>query len=196
MLAIQWSRTGQWAADPGAGTDEAVFVEDCVFSGNRHAVAASSGAHYVFRHNRVLRNVEACSIDAHGPGYGWAQGTRYEEIYENTVEAPVYRQCGIGIRGGDGVIFGNTLHGFSRPVLLVLEWGMPESLKATYPAEGQIRELWIWDNQAYGGPAAPQIDQGARGFIQPGRDYFTEARPGYEPYPYPHPLVGAGPFDR
>jgi hypothetical protein len=178
MLAIQWSRTGQWAADPGAGTDEAVFVEDCVFSGNRHAVAASSGAHYVFRHNRVLRHVKACSIDAHGPGYGWAQGTRYMEIYENTVEAPVYRQCGIGIRGGDGVIFGNTLHGFSRPVLLVLEWGMPESLKATYPAEGHIRELWIWDNQAYGGLAAPQIDQDARGFIQPGRDYFTEARPG------------------
>jgi len=185
----------RWAEDPGAGTAEAVFVEDCVFSGNRHAIAASAGAHYVFRHNHVLRNVEACSVDAHGPGYGWAQGTRYVEIYENTVEEPAYRQCGIGIRGGDGVVFGNTLRGFTRPILLILEWGTPDSQKSTYPAKGQIRELWIWDNETSRGPTAPQIDGDAKGFLQQARDYYTEPKPGYQPYPYPHPLVRNGPFD-
>ena len=96
----------QWPDDPGAGTADAVFVEDSLFVGNRHAIASSGGAHYVFRYNRVQRNVIACSVDAHGLGFGWSRGTRYVEIYGNTVEEPVYKECGIGIRGGDGVIFG------------------------------------------------------------------------------------------
>jgi hypothetical protein len=187
--------TGQWSDDLGAGTEEAVFVEDNVFSGNRHAIAASGGAHYVFRHNRVLRNVLACSIDAHGVGWGWDVGTRYVEIYDNTIEDAVYRNCGIGIRGGDGVIFGNTVRGFAAPILLVLEWGTPESLKAIYPAEGQIRELYVWDNSTGSGAAMPRLDPEAKGFIQPGRDYFTRPKPGYEPYVYPHPLVGGGSLD-
>ncbi len=187
--------TSRWPADPGAGTDEAVFVEDCVFSGNRHAVAASGGAHYVFRHNHVLRNVLACSVDAHGVGWGWNTGTRYVEIYDNLIEDPVYRSCGIGIRGGDGVIFRNTLRGFGAPILLILEWGTPDALKAIYPATGQIRDLWIWENQDQGGAAAPRMDAEVKGFIRQGRDYYTTAKPGYEPYAYPHPLAMGGPFD-
>ncbi|MBN1657002.1 MAG: right-handed parallel beta-helix repeat-containing protein [Anaerolineae bacterium] len=179
----------QWPEDPGAGTAEAVFVEDCVFIGSRHAIAASGGAHYVFRYNRVWSNVVACSIDAHGPGFGWSRGTRYVEIYGNTIEYPVYKECGIGIRGGDGVIFDNSLRGFRQPILLILEWGTPERLKSSYPASDQIRDLWIWDNEIDGGPSAPQIEREARGFIEPGRDYYTQPKPGYEPHPYPHPLV-------
>ena len=185
----------QWPDDPGAGTADAVFVEDSLFVGSRHAIASSGGAHYVFRYNRVQRNVIACSVDAHGLGFGWSRGTRYVEIYGNTVEEPVYKECGIGIRGGDGVIFGNTLRGFAKPILLIVEWGTPDRLKSSYPAANQIRDLWIWDNEVQGGPSVPQIDQEAKGFIEQGRDYFTQPKPGYEPYPYPHPLVAGGPFD-
>jgi len=185
----------QWPDDPGAGTAEAVFVEDCVFVGSRHAIASSGGAHYVFRHNLVQRNVIACSVDAHGLGYGWSRGTRYVEIYDNTVKDPVYKECGIGIRGGEGVVFGNTIQGFTKPILLVLEWGTPDRQKSSYPAIDQIHDLWIWDNGIQGGPSVPQIDQDAKGFIRQGRDYFTQPKPGYEPYLYPHPLVGGGPFD-
>jgi len=185
----------QWPDDPGAGTADAVFVEDSLFVGNRHAIASSGGAHYVFRYNRVQRNVIACSVDAHGLGFGWSRGTRYVEIYGNTVEEPVYKECGIGIRGGDGVIFGNTLRGFGKPILLIVEWGTPDRLKSSYPAADQIRDLWIWDNQIQGGPSVPQIDQEAKGFIEQGRDYFTQPKPRYEPYPYPHPLATGGPFD-
>ena len=187
--------SGVWAEDPRAGTDQAVFIEDSVFSGNRHSVAASSGSHYVFRHNHVLRNVEACSVDAHGPGYGSTHGTRYVEIYDNVIEASVHAECGIGIRGGDGVIFRNTLRGFRAPILLILEWGTPESQKASYPALDQIRELWLWDNATPSGAVVPLLDAEAKGFIRAGRDYFATAKPGYEPYPYPHPLTAGGPFD-
>lgn len=185
----------QWADDPGAGMAEAVFVEDSVFAGNRHAIASNAGAHYVFRHNQVRGNVQACSIDAHGLGFGSTYGTRYVEIYGNLVEDPVYKPCGIGIRGGDGVIFGNTLRGFRNPILLILEWGTPEHLKSSYPAKDQIRDLWIWDNEVRGGPEEPQIDGEAEGFIEEGRDYFTQPKPGYEPYPYPHPLIAGEPLD-
>ena len=179
----------EWAGDPGAGTADAVFVEDSIFIGNRHAVASNAGAHYVFRHNRVQENVQACSIDAHGLGFGSSRGTRYVEIYGNVVEEPVYKECGIGIRGGDGVIFDNTIQGFRNPILLILEWGTPKHLKASYPAQDQIRDLWIWDNEIQGGPSEPQIDPEASGFIEQDRDYFTQPKPGYEPYPYPHPLA-------
>jgi hypothetical protein len=179
----------QWDDDPGAGTAEAVFVEDCDFVGNRHAIASNAGAHYVFRFNWVRRNVEACSMDAHGLGFGSSRGTRYVEVYGNVVEDPVYKQCGVGIRGGDGVIFDNALRGFRKPILLILEWGTPERLKSSYPASDQVRDLWIWDNEIQGGSSAPQIDQEAKGFIKQDRDYFTLPKPGYKPYAYPHPLV-------
>jgi hypothetical protein len=185
----------QWPDDPGAGTSDAVFVEDSVFVGCRHAIASSGGAHYVFRYNLVQKNVIACSVDAHGLGFGSSRGSRYVEIYGNMVEDPVYKQCGIGIRGGDGVIFDNSLRGFKKPILLILEWGTPEGLKSNYPAKDQIRDLWIWDNEIDGGPSMPQIDPEARGFIEQGRDYFVQPKPGYNPYTYPHPLVAGGPFD-
>ena len=185
----------KWAEDPQAGSAEALFVEDSVFSGCRHAIAASGGAHYVFRYNSVRGNVEACSVDAHGPGFGWPHGTRYVEIYGNTLEDPVHKQCGIGIRGGDGVIFRNRLRGFTRPIVLILEWGTPEDLRASYPAKDQVRDLWIWHNEILDGSLSPEVDAEATGFIELGRDYYTEPKPGYEPYPYPHPLATGGPFD-
>jgi hypothetical protein len=186
---------GLWAADIQPGGAQAVFVEDSLFVGNRHAIAANSGAHYVFRHNRVLRNVVACAVDAHGMGYGSAHGTRYVEIYRNEIGEPVYDDCGIGIRGGTGVIFENTIEGYKNPILLILEWGTPDSLKSQYPAYDQVQDLYIWDNRIQGGSSEPKVDETGVGFIQAGRDYFLEPKPGYTPYEYPHPLAGGGPFD-
>jgi hypothetical protein len=187
--------TNAWPADVQAGTAEAVFAEDNVLIGSRHAIASNAGAHYVFRHNVVRRNVIACSVDAHGRGFGSPRGTRYVEIYDNLIEDPVNNSCGIGIRGGDGVIFGNTIRGFKSPILLILEWGTPTSLKTSYPAADQIRDLWIWGNHIAGGVAEPVVDETAIGFVEQGRDFFTESKPGYTPSTYPHPLVGGGPFD-
>lgn len=186
---------GSWDANLQPGGPLATFVEDSLFYGNRHAIAANAGAHYVFRYNQVLRNVEACSVDAHGMGYGSAHGTQYVEIYRNVIQDPVYGECGIGIRGGAGVIFENIIQGYKNPLLLILEWGTPDAYKAKYPALDQIQDLYIWDNQITGGHAQPQVDETGKDFIELGRDYFTEALTGYAAYPYPHPLANGGPFD-
>jgi hypothetical protein len=68
-------------------------------------------------------------------------------------------------------------------------------LKAEYPALDQVQELYIWDNTIQGGHAEPEVDETSLGFIQLGRDYFTQPFVGYVPYLYPHPLAGDGPFD-
>jgi len=184
-----------WMAELTPGGPRATFVEDNLFVGNRHAIAASAGAHYVFRHNQVLHNVVACAVDAHGMGYGSSRGTRYVEIYRNVIGRPDHKECGIGIRGGAGVIFENNIEGYDNPILLILEWGTPDALKDKYPAFDQVQGLYIWDNQIAGGPAAPRVDETGKGFIEAGRDYFATPPPGYVPYEYPHPLAHGGPFD-
>lgn len=186
---------GCWDAEPQPGGAQAIFVEDSLFVGNRHAVAASAGAHYVFRHNQVLHNVVACAVDAHGMGYGSAHGTRYVEIYRNVIRDPVHNWCGIGIRGGAGVVFENTVEDYKNPILLILEWGTPDIYKAEYPARDQVQQLYIWNNQITGGSSEPQVDETGVGFIVVNRDYFTGPLPGYVPYEYPHPLADGGSFD-
>jgi hypothetical protein len=186
---------GRWDTGIQPVATRATFVEDSLFVGNRHAIAANSAAYYVFRHNQVLHNVVACSVDAHGMGYGSAHGTRYVEIYRNVIEDPVYDECGIGIRGGSGVIFENTIKGYKKPILLILEWGTPDSLKAEYPAIDQVHDLYIWDNQILGGHSKPRVDKTGVGYIEVGRDYFTSPKPGYVPYSYPYPSVGKGALD-
>ncbi|MGE5123458.1 MAG: right-handed parallel beta-helix repeat-containing protein, partial [Acidobacteriaceae bacterium] len=187
---------GSWNGAIKPGDAQATFVEDSLFVGNRHAIAASAGARYVFRYNQVLHGVEACGVDAHGMGYGSAHGTQFVEIYRNIIEDPAYDWCGIGIRGGSGVIFENNIHGYQNPILLIMEWGTPEKYKAHYPALDQIQGLYIWDNQVKGAPEDPRVDETGIGFIQANRDYYTYPRPDYVPYEYPHPLVGESPFDQ
>lgn len=181
--------TQTWAGDPGLGTAGAAFVEDCTFIGCRHAVASNGGAHYVFRHNRVRENVVAAAVDAHGMGYGSKRGTQAVEIYRNVLEDPVADWCGIGIRGGSGVIFENAIHGYDHPILLILEWGTPDSLKQTYPVPDQVRNLWVWGNRTSSGPARPEVHRDAAEMIREGRDYFADRKPGYAPFRYPHPLT-------
>ena len=186
---------GRWDDDIQPVETRATFVEDSLFVGNRHAIAANAGAYYVFRYNRVMHNVVACAVDAHGMGYGSTHGTRYVEIYQNVIEDPVYDWCGIGIRGGAGVIYENTIKGYKNPILLILEWGTPDSLKAEYPAFDQVQDLYIWDNRIKNGYSRPQVDETGVGFIEAGRDYFPEPEPGYMPYEYPHPRAGGSLFD-
>lgn len=185
----------RWDQAVQLGGAQATFVEDSLFVGNRHAIAANAGAHYVFRDNQVLHSIVACAVDAHGMGYGSPHGTRTVEIYRNVIEDPVYDWCGIGIRGGAGVIFENTIRGYENPILLILEWGTPDRYKSEYPALDQVQDLYIWNNLIQGGASEPQVDETGVGFIEQVRDYFTTPLSGYTPFEYPHPLANGGVYD-
>jgi hypothetical protein len=184
-----------WHQDMQLGTENAVFIEDSLFVGCRHAVAANMGAHYVFRHNIARQGVVAAPVDAHGVGWGSTEGTRAVEVYENILEDPIHdpnlpydTEAAMGIRGGDGVIFSNTIRGYTYAVILLVELAKSSM---TYPVKDQIRELYIWNNQHDGSGSEIVVDWTTKqlGFLQEGRDFFHYARPGYVPYQYPHPLT-------
>jgi len=48
--------------------------------------------------------------------------------------------------------------------------------------------MYIWNNLLDGVLSLPNVSDGARHHIQMDRDYYTREKPGYTPYPYPHPL--------
>ena len=177
------------------GTNNAVFVEDCIFERCRHTIAANNSARYVFRHNKVKNNYYPwAAVDAHGQ-YLSSHGTRSYEIYENEFSGGINYRNGeykntwnIGIRGGDGVIFSNTFSDVWRPVCISVEGGIKGK---KYPVADQTRDLWLWNNQHKGKPLKV-INAGVRNnmtdFFKEGRDYHFKKKTGYKPYTYPHPL--------
>jgi hypothetical protein len=104
----------RWAEPLKLGTDEAVYVEDCVFVHNNfpgeynQAIDGRSGSRYVFRFN----NLTNAYLEAHSPQYG-SRGHQKWEIYKNTIALqPGYvNWYPISLRGGTGVVWGNDLSG-------------------------------------------------------------------------------------
>jgi hypothetical protein len=172
---------GTWPALE-LGTQNAVFVEDNYMKGNRHHIASNNSSRYVFRYNTVIANdltKDFAMTDAHGKSSSPA-GSRSWEIYKNNYSAQLTSgrvYSAIGMRGGDGVIFDNTIGAnIAYPVTLDIEG----ATCGTYPATGQIRQAWIWNSGA--------ITNHCSQSIQFGYDYHAAAKSGYVPYPYPHPL--------
>ncbi|MBW2453483.1 MAG: hypothetical protein JRI68_03185 [Deltaproteobacteria bacterium] len=154
------------------GTEEATFVEDCFFTGARHASASNRGARYVFRHCHVTANENSHAIDAHGDEYNGSSdaGTEWIEVYENLIDSPVHTSAAVRIRGGGGVVWNNEVQGYVSGVSLWENTPQP-----TGP-------VWIWGN-TWGNGVSPV------GSLSGSPEYYTSEAPSYTPYTYPHPLV-------
>ena len=128
-----------WNRKIALGGSNAVFVEDNYFDLNRHCVTSGNGANYVARYNTVVDNYQdAGSFDAHGLIPHWPRGTRSVEIYRNTVSNSIRRWAGVSIRGGSGVVWGNSWSGVTHGVDLVVEPPPSSHPLTTYPALDQI----------------------------------------------------------
>ena len=163
----------------GKYTRYTVFIEDNYFQGWRHCVSSGYGAHYVFRHNIIQYDFGYGSIDAHGTYTD--VGTRAFEIYSNQMLDSVSSTgvegtgSGIWIRGGGGVIFNNTVRGYYDFIRLA--------------NEGDVEKCWPHDLYIWGNDLEPGIGfLGTNGPVE-NVDYFLYEKPGYQPYPYPHPLT-------
>ncbi|MHB8994749.1 MAG: right-handed parallel beta-helix repeat-containing protein [Armatimonadota bacterium] len=181
--------TGQWRDDLVPGSADSVFMEDCEFIGSRHAVASNGGARYVFRHNHVHGNDNSQAVDAHGPGYGSAHGTQWIEVYDNLIEKPIGGHTAMCLRGGGGVVFGNTIRDYVAAIMLTLDFDVKLDWTRPYPIAEQIGNMWVWDNTHNDRPALVMIPPRSAEHVKPDRDYFLKPMPGYEPYQYPHPLT-------
>jgi hypothetical protein len=183
-------RANYWEDNVQLGGPDAVFIEDSEFNIWRHAVTANAGAHYVFRHNRTWNEtpngeegdsyyIGWQAVDAHGQGYGSGVGTRAYEVYDNYLETKIQggpNGEGMLIRGGDGVIFNNTIKkNYNSAITLTCE-GDPAY---------NIKDLWIWNN-TYDTPEGiiSSCDE-----VREGQEYHLSPKPDYTPYTYPHPLT-------
>jgi hypothetical protein len=178
------------------GTADAVYVENNYMYGNRHHIASNSGAKYVFRHNTTVANMLTRNfpqVDAHGLGNGSTTGTRSWEIYNNDFQTDLTPGSGtandaIGIRGGTGVIFGNTYgKNIATHAKLLTEAYFTANMTCpttvvTPTPQDQVQDAYIWDTNTakIANPCSNQIVAGTHFFLKP--------RPGYTPYTYPHPL--------
>lgn len=177
---------GTWPA-LSLGTANAVFVESNYFIANRHHIASNNGSRYVFRNNTAVTTSDVrdfAAVDSHGKGSS-PRGSRSWEIYNNTFSTSL--NCTnhkattmIGIRGGDGVAYGNTITNPST-VMNMIDLQTFE-VAPPYPAPDQMRSGYFWNN------SPTSLFNGSASHFVLGRDYFLAAKPGYAPYPYPHPL--------
>lgn len=165
-----------WIEPLGLGTNNAVFVEDCLFNSmglkDRQIIDANYGGRYVFRHN-ILNN---CYLEAHSV-QGINRATRSWEIYENEFNHTVSKILlwPIYLRGGTGVVFNNTFNGeWYYPNIVVDNYRSFKEFEGSglangtspwdgneetngYPARDQIgrsTDQWLWTD---GNPYPPQI---------------------------------------
>ncbi|MDG5816877.1 hypothetical protein QA601_17400 [Chitinispirillales bacterium ANBcel5] len=182
-----------WNRPLSLGSEHAVYVEDNYFQqrnvsnpGRAMHIASNNGSRYVFRHNRVEDGtLRSQSVDAHGNKFYWPRGSRSYEIYNNTFDLG-HRWVAMYIRGGDGVIFGNTITGSVINSILLIHEGRSGDGNCNYPCVDQIRQLHIWDNTFNGNPADVHVRHPS--IVRLNRDYFLNENQDYEPFTYPHPL--------
>lgn len=152
-----------WAEPLGLGTNNAVFVEDCIFTRDHgNAIDSNYGGRYVFRYNIV----NDASIECHSV-QGNNRASRSWEIYNNTInQVTISIWAPFFLRGGTGVIFNNTITGNWSRLNIVVDnvrscsdvgdgglsdgtssWDGNQSGLSGYPARDQIgrsTDDWEW----------------------------------------------------
>ena len=168
-------------------TAQAIYIEDNEFENDSwHHISSGYGTRYVARYNTITDNLTggnqtgAQAVDAHG-AYIPRRGSRSYEIYNNTLSL-FGRGRAMSIRGGDGVIFGNTMVGdYSLDLYLQNERAVTGEGDCTndgqnpqnYPCQDQIRELYIWDNTSNGAPLSENISVRHPNVLAQDRNYFV-----------------------
>jgi hypothetical protein len=142
FCGVMGTSDAAWKAPTQLGDAEAIYIEDCHIefhnpqSNDSPALATMDGARVVFRHNTVFDGfLEFFGVDSR------PRGTVRWEVYDNTFSGKCF--CAIGLKGGTGVVFNNTIEGkFNREALWATEYrvGGPRQeigqCDGTSPADG------------------------------------------------------------
>ncbi|MHC4407024.1 MAG: hypothetical protein ACYTG0_46015 [Planctomycetota bacterium] len=205
-----------WKRPLTLGLADALYVEDCTFKAGGAATDAYHGARFVFRRNSLVDT----HVAQHGCDSGNYRSTFSYEVYDNVIAKEKLTASRVPramhFRGGTGVVFNNTLAGFSEGIdvanyrsserfrKLCGKWGICDGKNPVdgneepngYPARDQIgrstnqvlEPLYEWNNTLDGKDADVHVSTGTQ-HIGEGRDFHNDTpRPGYRPYAYPHPL--------
>ncbi|BCS36067.1 hypothetical protein TBR22_A53040 [Luteitalea sp. TBR-22] len=150
--------TNHWSEPLALGSAEAVYVEANAFTFTvfYNAIDCEYSGRMVFRYNSVTDSyLESHSIQGH------ARACRKWEIYDNTLRqanTSVYRP--MFLRGGTGVVFGNTFTGnFTAPAIHL------DNVRTFTNVGGEVGQCSgasVWDGNAEsnGYPCRDQIGRG------------------------------------
>ena len=137
----------------GLGTNNAVFVEDNVFTRTHgNAIDSNYGGRYVFRYNEV----NDAYIEAHSV-QGENRASRSWEIYNNTInQVNIAMWIPFSLRGGTGVVFNNTLNGNFTELKIGVD---NRRFFESFPVCGTMTGYNDWDgnDDGYGYPGRDQI---------------------------------------
>ena len=198
-----------------------IYIEDNTFYGQSNGtIDCDDNCRVVVRYNTFTYG----GFNSHGSNI-YPYGMRHFEIYNNSFLYPnpnsdiANVNQYIWIRGGSGVIFGNSLTNINgswwgnKPEVRLSLRGAEDlrpqgtCAQVSYPVPHQLGQnnngtsdftdpIYFWGNTgtlgitedwAWGNPCGFTWST----FFQWGRDGVSgsTAKPGYTPYPYPHPLV-------
>jgi hypothetical protein len=231
-LSATWSSTSTMGNADTTGESNAYFETNTIIN-VRQSLDMDDNCRIVVRNNTFTNS----DIVSHGQETS-PHGVRHFEIYNNTwvwddTPCPALDpQTAIYLRGGTGVITGNTIPdlrvcgsywGDKPEIGMVVQnlrrnspvngcWGT--LTPGSYPAPRQIGQshngrsfvtdpVYIWNNpglppnnpavrdypQNECGTSAPSVET----YVIQSRDYVLGPKPGYTPYPYPHPLASGTP---
>jgi hypothetical protein len=173
-----------------------IYIEDCYFSGCRHAVTGNWVGAYVLRYS-TIEDTALYEVATTGhPVREDVFGMLACEIYNCTIR----RSPNLGwqfegplVEGGSALIFNNTLENLD----VAFELGSCEDKNGTpYYPKGSTREVYIWDNTVVNcnkflnshsnepeGDPAP-VENVSYFLYAPSYNGHS-----YSPYTYPHPLT-------
>lgn len=97
--------TNSWQTPNSLGTANALYVEDCTFSGAGYVCDINDNGRAVFRFNTINGTDK---IDGHGYASNSLRGVRQMEVYDNNWTMAFGFFPTIEIRGGTGMIFDNV----------------------------------------------------------------------------------------
>jgi hypothetical protein len=192
-----------------------LYVEDNTFTGFLNvATDFDDAARVVFRHNSLTNS----GVNSHGLATS-PVGVRHYEIYNNVFRYPsssVNQNWWVWLRGGTGVIFGNTFENIVGQMwgdkteihfsVRAADDGAGAGCCRTYPCKHQIGQNYdgsryftdpviMWGNTGnfrWGlNPWPSACGNDYNNFLKEGRDIVVSSVPkgNYTPYTYPHPLA-------
>lgn len=149
--------------DQDFGSPNNIFIEDCYFEGNRHAIASNNGGLYVARYNVVKNNVIAAAFDVHEAHDGTTPviGSRMSEWYRNYISNDYLR-----IRSVANAAARNALVPYSNGDIYIVQ----EDDQTTWVSNGLTAGAWT---QCTIGNGLLPIPSRAGAPIKSGLDYYA-----------------------
>jgi hypothetical protein len=166
----KYGYTSSWNTPDSYGTEDTTglmnsYVENCSFSGGQSCCCDfDDNSRVVWRYNTIHDSL----VGMHGQESS-PYGCREWEIYKNTFLAtpgnPKNNQGWAGLRGGSGVVWGNSMEdiggGKSAIIFDVFSINVI-GCQTAYPAARQVGQGWSASSTAtYGNPVIPQDGIGA-----------------------------------